>query len=364
MKKTLKTIGKVLLILLIVLVLIVAGYFIYIFASYHRLEDNLPLTADAPADGSSPAEALTTGETYTAITYNVGFGAYLPDYSFFMDGGESSWAASKESAAAAITGAAALADSYDPDFVLFQEIDIDATRTYHLNEYALMRDSLSDYTTVFAQNYDSAFLFYPLTEPHGANQSGIATFSKYEVTSAIRRSLPISTSFSKLFDLDRCYSISRMPVDNGRELVLFDVHLSAYGSSDEIREGQLSTLCADMKAEVEAGNYVLAGGDFNHDLKADEDAMDDVLGWAYPFSRSSLPEGIEFAMDRLTDAEKQSLWNSCRNADEAYNPETTYTVTVDGFLISDNIEMVSYENVNSGYSYSDHDPVVMEFILN
>ena len=41
----------------------------------------------------------------------------------------------------------------------------------------------------------------------------------------------------------------------------------------------------------------------------------------------------------------------------------TYTVTLDGFIISDNIECLSYENVNTGYSYSDHDPVKVEFVL-
>ena len=57
------------------------------------------------------------------------------------------------------------------------------------------------------------------------------------------------------------------------------------------------------------------------------------------------------------------MHNSARNADEAYNPETTYTVTLDGFIISDNIECTWYENVDWQYRYSDHDPVYMRFIL-
>ena len=34
-------------------------------------------------------DALAIGTEYTALTYNIGFGAYTPDFSFFMDGGES-----------------------------------------------------------------------------------------------------------------------------------------------------------------------------------------------------------------------------------------------------------------------------------
>ena len=32
-------------------------------------------------------------------------------------------------------------------------------------------------------------------------------------------------------------------------------------------------------------------------------------------------------------------------------------------IISDNIECVSYEDINTGYSYSDHDPVYLKFRL-
>ena len=55
--------------------------------------------------------------------------------------------------------------------------------------------------------------------------------------------------------------------------------------------------------------------------------------------------------------------NTCRNANEPYNEETTYTVTLDGFIVSDNVIVESYRHVDCGYEYSDHDPVVMQFGL-
>ena len=94
----------------------------------------------------------------------------------------------------------------------------------------------------------------------------MATFSRYQIESTLRRSLPISESFSKFLDLDRCYAISRIAVSDGKELVIFNVHLSAYGADAEVLEGQRSMLFADMQREYEAGNYVIAGGDFNHDM--------------------------------------------------------------------------------------------------
>lgn len=253
--------------------------------------------------------------------------------------------------------------SLDPDFSMIEEIDLDSTRSYHVNEYQILKDCLSQDYTVFAKNYHSAFLFYPFTQPHGSSNSGIGLFSRYEIKSSVRRSLPISTSVSKFLDLDRCYSVSRIPVDNGKELVLYALHTSAYGNSDAIREAQITMLTEDMEQEYAAGNYVICGGDFNHDLKADEASGEECESWAYPFPRSLLSEHFSFAMDFLTKEERDGLWNSSRNADMAYVEGVTYTVTLDGFLISDNVECVSYENINTGYRYSDHDPVCMKFRL-
>ncbi len=389
MKKTIKNILRIIGIVLAVILLTLAGYIIYLYASYHRIEDNLPLQVETSKDNAEVSKAdniqsdsteetndsqsgnttdsydmLTTDQKYSALTYNIGFGAYTPDFSFFMDGGKSSWAKSKDSVLETVEGAGELAASKDPDFALIEEIDLDSTRSYHVNEYDILKDSFPDYYYVFAQNYDSAFLFYPFTQPHGSSKSGIGLFSRYQVTSALRRSFPVSTSFSKFFDLDRCYSISRVPVDNGKELVIFALHMSAYGNSDAIREGQIAMLTADMQKEYEAGNYVLCGGDFNHDLKASANEEDsEYQSWAYPFPREELPDHFSFCLDQLSEEERSNLWNSARNADMEYVPGETYTVTLDGFIISDNVECLSYENINTGYSYSDHDPVYLEFKL-
>ena len=365
MKKQIKKILKIVGIVLAVILLALAGYIIYLYASYHRIEDNLPLQVEKSRNNAEEIyDMLTTDQKYSALTYNIGFGAYTPDFSFFMDGGKSSWAKSKKSVLETVQGAGKLAASKDPDFALIEEIDLDSTRSYHVNEYNILKDSFPDYYYVFAQNYDSAFLFYPLTQPHGSNKSGIGLFSRYPVTSALRRSFPVSTSFTKFFDLDRCYSISRVPVDNGKELVVFALHMSAYGNSDAIREGQIGMLAADMQKEYEAGNYILCGGDFNHDLKASADEENDEHeSWAYPFPREELPDHFSFCIDQLSEEQRSNLWNSARNADMEYVPGETYTVTLDGFIISDNIKCLSYENINTGYSYSDHDPVYLEFEL-
>ena len=43
--------------------------------------------------------------------------------------------------------------------------------------------------------------------------------------------------------------------------------------------------------------------------------------------------------------------------------EDSLVFILDGFIISDNIECTFVQNMETGYQYSDHNPVVMKFIL-
>ena len=81
---------KIILLVLAALVLLVVGYLAYVLIDYHRLGD-MDLEVDRQV--LQPAE---TGREYHLLSYNIGFGAYEPDYGFFMDGGTESWAWSQD----------------------------------------------------------------------------------------------------------------------------------------------------------------------------------------------------------------------------------------------------------------------------
>lgn len=352
-----KLIVRILGCVLLAIVLLVGGYVGYVFFSYSRIPDNTPV--EVLTTGTE--EKLQTGKTYTALIQNIGFGAYTPEFTFFMDGGTQSWAESPESVMDCVETAGETAASYDPDFILFQEVDFDSTRSYHIDQKQMLLERFANYSSAFAVNYHSAFLMYPFTQPHGASNSGILTLSRYNMTDSLRRSLPISESFSKFLDLDRCYTVSRIPVENGKELVVYNVHLSAYGGSDEIRAAQMGMLFEDMEAEYEKGNYCVCGGDFNHDFTGDStqklnggQTVD--FGWAQPFPEEMLPECITRCVDY------DALNPTCRNCDIPYE-EGNFTIIVDGFLVTQNVKTVRVENVDTGFAYSDHNPVVLEFIL-
>lgn len=335
------------------------GYLAYAFLAYSRVPDNQELTV-----ANNGSVAVKTGEELSVVSWNLGFGAYSNDYTFFMDGGQYSRAFSKDAVKANIAGAAAILKTVRPDFMLLQEIDTDSTRSYHVNEKDLLCQDFASYGSVFAFNYNSPYLFYPLGDPIGKSVSGILTLSQAQIESSLRRSLPVETGFMKFLDLDRCYSVTELPMDNGKTLCLYNLHLSAYTSDGTIATEQLKLLLKDMSREYEAGNYVIAGGDFNKDLYGDSGAIFGVSGsdftWAQPFPTELLPKELAL-IDSLN---REDPIPSCRNTDIPYTKGKSFVLTVDGFIVSANVSVSGAHVLDEGFRYSDHNPVQLDFSLN
>ena len=358
MKLKLKLALKILAGIVAAVLLVCAAYLIYVFTTYYRIEDNLSLEID-----NQSADTVPAGQSLSIMTWNAGFGAYSADYTFFMDGGKYSRAYSEEAVYDNIGGVADVLAERSPDFMFVQEVDTDSTRSHHVNEKELITARFSEWSNVFAMNYDSPYLFYPLTSPHGKSVSGILTMSRFQMDSSIRRSLPIETGFMKFVDLDRCYSVTKLPVSNGKTLCLFNIHLSAYTSDGTIATEQLKMLLGQMQEEYSAGNYVICGGDFNKDLLGDSSAIFGVSGeeytWAQAFPEELIPAG--FAL--FAGLDENDPVPSCRNTDVPYEKGKCFVVTVDGFIVSDNVELTSIETLDEGFAHTDHNPVYMTFTL-
>lgn len=340
-------------------------YMVYVVFSYSRIEDNIPVEVVNTTNQDN--KFAEVNREYTIITYNIGFGAYTSDFSFFMDGGKSSWANSKSSVIACIDGDCELLKKFSPDILLLQEVDQDSTRSYHVDEAKMISDFFKDYAHNFAYNYNSAFFMYPITQPHGTSNAGLLTIADFQMNSALRRSLPITDSLYKLFDMDRCYVITRIPVNNGKELILYNVHLSAYTDQADVVTKQITMLVADIKSELEKENYVICGGDFNQDMLGNSS---EIFGtenventWAKPFPTHLLPAGVRIASSELDEEERYHLTASCRNADSPYVRGESFVIFIDDFLISDNIKMMTLETIDNSFLYSDHNPVMMKFQL-
>ena len=345
---------------IVIALLAALAYVGYVFLAYYRLDDNISLEVEAGTSSGAPQ----TGEEYRLLSFNIGFGAYEKDFGFFMDGGTQSRAWSEERLRANIAKISDFLLAQSADFINLQEVDIKGTRTYDYDERTEICKKLSGYSAVWAQNYDSPYLFYPVTEPIGANTSGIITLSRFTPASSVRRSLPVETGVRKLLDLDRCYSVTRFPLEGGRELVLINLHLSAYTADGSISDDQVDMIVKEMRAEYKKGNYVICGGDFNKNLLApDADpfkASESEYTWAKTFPAEKL-SGTGLVLTAPLD--NPYPVPSCRNADGPFTPEQ-FVITIDGFIVSENVEVVSCAAVDTGFEFSDHNPVLLRFVLN
>lgn len=350
--------------IILTIVLFVAGYIIYVAMQYSRIEDNLKIQPERNVE-----EVAKSSATFSAMTYNFGFGAYDNEYSFFLDKGKDEngkklagkygKAVSKENTQKNTQGSATLLKDNIADFVFVQELDTDSSRSYNINQFDYLNQNVfAEYSQNYAVNFHSAYLILPLNDPHGTSNSGVATYSKFKVNENIRRSYPVDKGVAKYFDLDRCFMLSRIPLDNGKSLTLINNHMSAYDKGGKIRKLQLEFLNTILKSEREAGNYVVVGGDFNHDLHNGAISFptkQPYPDWVAKMSNEDFPQGFSIVASKNV--------GTCRSAEIPYTQGYNFEVVVDGFVVSDNIEVVSVQTIDNQYKYSDHNPSKMIFKL-
>ena len=157
---------------------------------------------------------------------------------------------------------------------------------------------------------------------------------------------------------------------DGKFAVLVNHHPSKYGGaaeSDSRRRLALQRLrfLTDSLAE-EGIDRIIAGGDFNKDLQGDSSVYygksDKDVNWGQPIPEGTFDGYNVTLVSPLHTMESDDPVPTARNADSPYH-EGQYVLTVDGFLVSDNVSVVSAGVVDTGFAYSDHNPVEMCFIL-
>lgn len=362
--------------------LTVGGYVAYVAGSYHRIGNQELTIAKA-----SVVREVPVGEGLSVTSFNIGFGAYSDQYTFFMDEGfdedgkktvgHYGKGVSKEDVQKNTDGVLSGAKALQSDFYLLQEVDQESDRAYHINQREAFEKAFSDYESTYAVNFDSAYLFYPFHDPHGKSLAGLSTLSRYALKEASRQEYTISTSFSKFFDLDRCFAVHRLTVENGKEFVLVNSHMSAYDEGGKIRNTQIKELHSYIKAEADKGNYVVVGGDFNHDLLTNNpDYGYTQENFAYKDDiKQGRPEWLSYMFEEdgsspFDDGFKVIASDeepSCRDCDVPYTRGDTFVSTVDGFIVSENVRVESVHTAklreDRPFAYSDHQPTTLRFSL-
>ena len=342
---------KVLLGIVIALLILVGGALLAITLLEYRPQDKEAITAPGGT------EALEAGREITLVSYNIGYTGLGAAEEFFMDGGNKTRADSKEIVEGYMKGVGEELKAQNADIYILQEVDIGSKRSYYLDEATYFKDELG-LPYDFAYNFNVFYLPYPIPDTMGRVKSGLATYTGYKIDSAERVQLPLAFTWPmRTLNLKRCLLINRMPVEGtDKELVLINLHLEAYDSG-EGKIAQTKMLYEVITAELEKGNYVIAGGDFNQSFPGAHlyEAVLDGL-WMPGTLNDDLPEGFRFVFDENEP--------TCRSLDRPYTGcENPQYYIIDGFIISSNIDVTSLEVLDTGFANSDHRPLKLVFSL-
>lgn len=353
--------------ILILIFLLIGIYVAYMQITYYRIPDNTELEIE-----NNNSNIIKIGQNYSAMTYNLGYGAYSQNFSFFMDSayiketgefikGKYGKAISKDDVLNNTNNAIKIMKDNPVDLYLLQEVDEDSYRSYKVNQRFMVKDSFKDYANTFANNFHAKFLAYPIPDMHGYVNSGLFSLSNLKIKSSLRKSYPITKAFiDKFVDLDRCFNVIRLEVEGNKELVLINTHMSAYDEGGVIRKAQLELLNSFLEEEYKKNNYIIVGGDFNHDYCNSKELYmgnKTVPKSLYQLNDDDLPKGYNFVIPQ-----NKEVAGSCRGADSPYNKETSYQSIIDGFIVSNNI-LAKSKVINTDFIASDHQPVILEFSL-
>jgi endonuclease/exonuclease/phosphatase family metal-dependent hydrolase len=223
----------------------------------------------------------------------------------------------------------------------------------------MISDELNSYASIYAVNYQVAFVPLPITEPMGKVNGGIAMFSRFFPEESYREALPGQYSWPvRLFMLDRCFIFSRFRMDNDNELVIINTHNEAFDTGD-MRKRQMEHLRSIMLEEYRKGNYVVAGGDwninppgYNESTFKTGDAGRTVQPQTDP---EFFPEGWKWTFDPSAPTN--------RSVDQPYVRGRTPATIIDYFIISPNVNIVAVNTIDLQFIWSDHQPVMLKFTL-
>ena len=358
MSKLFSFIGKALLVIVAALVVVLIGLVIFVSVKEYKPGDREQLEVEKLA---SEKEVILPGDSLKIVTWNVGCGTLGDNADFFMDYGDMVYTADVQRVGENIAGIISSLSDIDADIMLLQETDISSSRSYRVNERNLISGAFSGYDNTFAYNFKVDYIPYPIP-PIGKVESGLMTLSRYGIGSAERIQLPCPFKWPiRCVNLKRCLSVNRIPIEGTEsQLVIVNLHLEAYDDG-EGKLAQTKMLAEFLLNEVAAGNYVIAGGDFNQTF-ASTDAS------AYPEYEGRWHSGrldeIYFGSDLKFYQDAASP--TCRSLDQPFagaDPETFQYYVIDGFIVSKNIEVNSVETINNMFRYTDHNPVVLEVTL-
>ena len=268
------------------------------------------------AGGRKPWEAPREIEV---LSWNLGFGGLGEGAEFYPDGGRRLIPSSRRDVLRYVAGIGAFLDQAEADLFLLQE----AARPSAVNRRVDLLAELS------ARACRGAGWPGPeVSIPFPRVSVGPATFAPGPPRAVERVALPGAKRWHAYHLL-----VARFPVAGAAgELVLANVHLSAFDEGALLRRRQLEAVTAFRQAEALRGqlrgarrgpNLLLAETRFPHTT------AERFLFWIHPLPESFPPPGWRLAADDAVP--------TVRTLERAYARGENYTAVIDGFVVSPHV---------------------------
>lgn len=306
------------------------------------------------------AQTLQASDSvFSFLIWNIGYGGLGAKDDFFYDGGKTVISPENHVQEYLKGIKNFLKQHADKDFIMLQEVDIKAKRSYGTNQLQLIAEVLPNHSYVYAPNYKVDFIPIPYTNPLGGVNAGLGSYSKFQLSEATRYQLPGSFPWPKsVYFLDRCILVKRTPLVNGKDLIVVNIHNSAYDNTGELKAAEMAFIRDYLLKEFEKGNFIVVGGDWNQTPPDFEKNTYRKSGDDYApenIAKDLMPPGWWWIYDGSSPTN--------RNLKTAYNPETTSCTVIDFYLVSPNIEVLEVKTHNLNFAYSDHQPVSLKIKL-
>ncbi|MBQ0787554.1 MAG: endonuclease/exonuclease/phosphatase family protein [Oceanihabitans sp.] len=324
MKKGLKTI------LVSIGILILCSVIFFFWAS----ASTVPESEYQKLEVNSFKAITDTDSIYSIVTYNIGY----------LSGMTNNLAVEKSKTLFDTNLKKVLKEfkSVNPDIIAFQEIDYDASRSYHINQHNEIA-SLGYTYEAETVNWDETYVPFPYWPPamhFGKVLSGQSILSKYQINSQERIVLErVKTSpfYRDAFYIDRLAQVVKVQIED-QEVVIINVHLEAFDTQTRVNQFQA---VLDLFHTYAATNPTILLGDFNSDANDENAVIQNIL-------------------------QEKSIGNAAfTNTDYAftYNSETP-DVRIDYIFYTKNtIHYVDGNVLQQLEQASDHLPVAMRFKL-
>jgi len=297
----------------------------------------------------------------TLISWNIGYSGLGEEMDFFYEGG-SKMRPSLTVYQEYLNSIHFHLRHFDTvDFMLLQEVDQLARRSYYFDQEKSFSDALINKENVFAFNYNVPYVPIPVFNPMARVKSGMQLFSEYKFKKAVRYGFPVNYKWPlKLFMLDRCFIYSSFLVNDKKKLILLNIHNSAFDNADELREIELMMIKGIMIEAYQNGDYVIAGGDWNQNPVGYNPEKAEPAYKAIRINKllreDYFPKGWQWVFD--------SLHPTNRDVSKPYKAGETNTTTIDYYIVSPNVEVVDKHIIDLEFQFSDHQPVYLKVKLN